>query len=165
MANDLRRILSGSYVGTPLVCDHPANPKSGGPVRVGKLVGFALTNEQFGYQAGSYRTPIGDLPVNYPFDPVNNTDYQDGTTPVSVQLNEWDSRTHKVGGGDASVGDDVFYHDNPVDTDVHLVVNGTAGDRTGYAGILLSTIPTATTREARILLLPGGRGAALGATA
>ena len=164
MANNLHRVLNNGYVGTPVVCDHPAAPVSGGPVRVGTLVGFALTNEQFGYATGGYRAQIGNLGVNLPFDPINNTDYQDGTTPVSFQQNEWRARVRKVGAGAASVGDDVFYHDTAVDN-ANLIINGTPADRTGYAGVIMETLATATTKaDAVVMLLPGGRGAALGAT-
>ena len=142
MANNLHRVLT-SYVAIPAIVDDPAAPKSGDACRVGRNVGVALVNEQFGYASGGYRELEG-FQVNKPYDPINLNDYSDGQTPVSLQHNQWKLPVFNSGNaGAGAVGAIVYYYDTldgPAgDVNYHLVVGATtAAD--AVAGVLRSAI-------------------------
>ena len=149
MANNLHRNLTG-YSAVPVNVDHPAVPKSGEPVRFGKLVGVALINEQFGFGPGGYRRQIGNIYMSQPIDPASRTRIPDGTTPVSFQFNQWRlSVKNDSSGNEAGPGTEVYYVDEASDT---LRVNPTP-TKTAFAGYLMDTIAADGTKADAIVLL------------
>ena len=124
MANNLHRVLT-SYVAIPAHVEHPLAPKSGDACRVGRNVGVALVNEQFGYASGGYRELEG-FQVNKPYNPISLNDYSDGQTPVSLQHNQWKLPVRNVGANALVSGEIVYYYDDAADAEVnntvHLVV-------------------------------------------
>ena len=162
MANNLRRVLTG-YGGSPVRPSHPTatNARSGDPVRLGKLVGIALTDEQFGYQAGGSRALTG-FHISQPRDPVNGNNYEDGEVAVSFQLNEWRVPIHNLGGSEAQPGTPVYYHDadpSSVTTTARLFCMENGGQRAGRtarAGYLLTKIAANTQEDEAGLLLMSG---------
>lgn len=160
MANNLRRVLTG-YGGSPVFADHPALPRSGDPVRLGKLVGIALTDEQFGYQAGGTRE-LSAFHMSEPRDPVNGNNYEDGAVAVSFQMNEWRVPIHNLGGTAAKPGTPVYYHDDDptgITTTARLFClesSSQKANRTARAGYLVTEIAANTQEdEAGLLLLSG----------
>ena len=148
MANNLHRVLT-SYVAEPATVDHPAAPKSGDACRVGRNVGVALVNEQFGYQSGGYRELDG-FQVNKPYDPINLNDYTDGQTPVVFQQNQWKLPVRNVDAALAKNGAIVYYYDDPTDAEaantINLIVGvGLAGAADAIAGVIRQSIIADTT--------------------
>ena len=125
MANNLHRVLT-SYVAQPADVNHPPTPKSGDACRVGRNVGVALVNEQFGYGTSGYRELDG-FQVNKPYDPINLSDYEDGQTPVVLQQNQWKLPVRNVGGSAAVNGAIVYYWDTPVEAEANNTYNLTVG--------------------------------------
>ena len=154
MANNLHRNLTG-YSAIPVVCDHPAVPRSGDPVRLGKLVGIALINEQYGYGPGGYRRPIGNIYMSPPADVANNRRAEDGTTPVTFQMNEWrvtikNADTSAV----APAGTEVWYVDAGEDGTT-LVANPT-GTKAAFAGYIMEQLAADEKKADAVLLLVNG---------
>ena len=157
MAVNLHRVLT-SYVASPITVDHPAAPKSGDPCRVGKMVGIALVNEQFGYSSGGYRELVG-FHVNKPVDPINIGDYADGETPVTLQQNEWMMSVKNVdGANNAPKYTPVYYYDADVagvdvSADGHIII-GVEIAANALVGMIMEAIPANTTKKVPVMLTP-----------
>lgn len=153
MAKNLDQILT-SYTAIGVVVDHPDEPKSGDPCRWGKMVGVALVDEQFGYQAGGPRELSGFL-VNTPYDPINARNYDNGETPVSFQQNVWRLLVH-ANGANAGPGDKVYYHDTA--KTVGSVSTNLSTDSSGYNGfagvIARESVTSDTIGRVPLMLLP-----------
>ena len=158
MANNLHRVLT-SYVAQPADVNHPLVPKSGDACRVGRNVGVALVNEQFGYGTSGYRELDG-FQVNKPYDPINLNDYSDGQTPVVLQHNQWKLPVYNAGNAAAgAVNSVVYFYDTEVgpanDATYNLVV-GAAGAADAVAGVLRSAVGAGTVvKEAIVEIMPG----------
>ena len=168
MANNLHRLVSGTYVAIPIKPSHPVaaanspGPRSGQAVRWGSMVGIALTDEQFGYDGHSPSRAYSGFLINKPFDPIANKDYDNGETPCSFQMNEWRVPIHNSGAAAAGVhGGKVYYVDaaeGPAgDINYHLVM-GPSGAKTAFAGLLRSDAIAAdgVDKDAVLLLMPNG---------
>ena len=156
MANNQHRCLT-SYVAVPRVVNHPPAPKSGQACRVGKGVGVALVDEQFGYGSGGSRELSG-FQVNLPANTTAIGYYADGETPVAMQQNEWKLPVYNAGGAAAAVGDPVFYMDvaeGPVgDVNYHLVIGG-AGNADALAGTISEPMAAgAVKKDAVVMIVP-----------
>ena len=154
MANNLHRVLT-SYVAEPATVDHPDKPKSGDACRVGRNVGVALVNEQFGYASGGYRELDG-FQVNKPYDPINLNDYTDGQTPVVFQQNQWKLPVRNVGAAAVANGAIVYYWDDPADAELLNSVNMTVGldisaAADAIAGVLRQSLAANTTQADAIV--------------
>lgn len=158
MARNLHRVLT-SYVGIPCMVDHPKDVKvrSGDIVRVGKMAGLSLIDEQFGYGAGGTRELTGFI-VNRPINPIGNEpDYPDGTVPVMFQMNEvlgdvWNDDANNP----APVGTTVYYTDTAdgpaADVNYHLVV-GKAAAFDAVLGQLREEIPANSTKKGAVIMV------------
>ena len=154
-----------SYVASKVTVSHPDKPVVEKPCRVGGMVGFALVDEQFGYQSGGSRELTG-FSLNKPGNALTGEYYDDGTTPVSFQMNEWNCEIFNNGAGIARQYSTVYYHDTadgPVgDVNYNLVIGGTVADRRAVAGMLMSgSIAAGAVDKGAILLLCSQPGADL----
>ena len=98
-----------------LICTHPASPSSGDPVRIGNLIGVALTDER----------TAGDTTVDL-----------EGVYDLSVKGEDDD------GNSAVAVGDKLYYVDADVDDGTGFLNKKVTGY---FAGIALEIVPTGTT--------------------
>ena len=98
-----------------LVCTHPASPSSGDPVRIGNLIGVALTDER---TAGDTTVDLGQAVYDLS---VKGED-DDGNSAVAI-------------------GDKLYYVDADVDDGTGFLNKKVTGY---FAGIALEIVPTGT---------------------
>ena len=99
-----------------LTCTHPASPSSGDPVRIGNLIGVALTDER---TAGDTTVDLGQAVYDLSVKAVDD----DGNSAVAV-------------------GDKLYYVDADVDDGTGFLSKKVTGY---FAGIALEVVPTGTT--------------------
>lgn len=161
MARNLVKELT-TIAAVDLVPDHPsitaagAQVKAGDPFRFGRMVFFALINEQFGYESGGYRAQTG---INPPRNPIAPRGAVSGAVPGSAQYNIWQSDVFNADTvNDAPAGTPVYYDDTAVgpsgDLNYHLVV-GQVTAVEAYCGILMEGISAGTKKSVQILVGAG----------
>ena len=145
MGMTLKKVLT-TYRAQPMIVDHPAVPKAGEAVRIGRNVGVAAINE---LETTSFQTQHKML-VNKPYDPINLESYADGVTPCYMQQNQYWSPIRNVSDAVVQDGAIVYYYDDPTDAEaansIGLVV-GASAKSDAVAGILRVAIPANTTDQ------------------
>ena len=157
MAKNLDQILT-SYGAVGVVVEHPDNPRSGDPCRVGSLVGVALVDEQFGYDPGGSREMAG-FHINKPYDPINAKRYMNGETPVSFQQNIWMMEVFNSDGSTTiTPGSRIYYYDTGYDNiqgkTRHVIAD--PGGASAVVGVLMrESIEPYTVKRVPVMLTPG----------
>ena len=156
MAKNLDQILT-SYGAVGVKVEHPDNPRSGDPCRVGSLVGVALVDEQFGYDPGGSREMTG-FHINKPYDPINANRYMNGETPVSFQQNIWFMHVFNSDGSiTVTPGTRLYYYDSGYyadNRDWHIIAD--PGGASAVVGILMrESIGPYTGKRVPVMLTPG----------
>ena len=161
MARNLIKELT-TIAAVDLVPDHPsitaagAQVKAGDPFRFGRMVFFALINEQFGYESGGYRAATG---INPPRNPIAPRGTVGGAVPGSAQYNIWQADVYNDdAANDAPAGTPVYYVDTADgpsgDLNYHLVV-GVVAAVDAYCGVLMEAIGSGTKKSVQILVGAG----------
>lgn len=104
-----------------LVCTHPASPSSNDPVRIGSLIGVALTDER---TAGDTTVDLG------------------GVYDLSVKGIDDD------GNSAVAIGDKLYYVDADIDDGTGFLSKKVSGY---FAGVALEIVPTGTTVTINVL--------------
>lgn len=113
MATNIKRYVQ-EHPAFPVVCTHPATPKSGDPVRLGVKTGIALTDEGDGGNAAAETTVyFGDCVVE-----------------VLVDDN---------GGSGIAYGAALYYHDTGTGSPT-CSINNSAASADAFFGIALGTV-------------------------
>lgn len=106
-------------------CTHPTSPTSGCPVRIGNIIGVALTDED-----------------------------ADGKTTVDIGLSVYDLSVKGVdgdGNSAVSIGDKLYYVDADVDDGTGFLSKKASGY---FAGIALEAVNSAATATVKVLIGP-----------
>lgn len=109
-----------------VVVTHPASPVTGNPVRYGKIVGVALTDEGEGGNAAT-------------------------ETTVDFGRKVWDLVVDDNGGSGIAVGDKLYYHDTGTGSPT-TSINNSSSSADAEVGIALEAISANATTTINVLV-------------